>query len=441
MQRFSVAILSSAACLLAAISHAEMVSPPDPVPAAFAAMMANPSDADAALRYARLLASKGQVRPAIAALERVLRLNPRLDNIRLELASLYLAAGSPDAAAVYAQQAVASPAIPPEVAVRARRLLGDAETAASPSLLTGSLFVGGRFDSDANQATSLGTISVFSPIFGIVAVPAPVKAQSDGSIVGNLQLTHRYDLGLPREGSWETNFSSFGQKFVTIPGVYDLVSVQADSGPRIGVGEIGDAAVALRPFVSGSFIGYGTDPFALLYGGGLSTYYTLPSHWSLEVTGSGRFANYQNSTFRPLVSGYSGPEWTMLASPTYAIDSRTAISGSLYYYSSDARQRFYARSGPGGTAAISTDFTVAGHTIGTAARIGLRSVSYDAPDPLIDPTKSRRDLVFEAGLSLIYPVIDNVAAVAQYGFTRLSSNYAVYRFDNHSVTVGLRYGF
>src|SRR5215831_8541642 len=97
--------------------------PPDPVDAAFAEMMAHPGDPDAAVRYARAAAAAGQVRAAIAALERVLRLN-----IRLELASLYLAAGSPDLAALYAEQALASPSIPPDVAARARDLLAQAET-------------------------------------------------------------------------------------------------------------------------------------------------------------------------------------------------------------------------------------------------------------------------------------------------------------------------
>ncbi|WP_431267332.1 hypothetical protein [Dankookia sp. P2] len=57
----------------------------DPLDAAFAAMMRQPGDADATLAYAREAAARGQTRAAIAALERLLRINPRLDNIRLEL--------------------------------------------------------------------------------------------------------------------------------------------------------------------------------------------------------------------------------------------------------------------------------------------------------------------------------------------------------------------
>src|SRR4051812_6377411 len=140
-------------------------------------MIADPANADLAMQYARLAAAAGQTRAAISALERVLRQNPGLDNIRLELASLYMASGSPDLAAVYAREALGSPSIPPDVAQRARELLAQAEKVSSRSLLEISLFAGARHDSDANQASSLSTVSVFAPGLGIVPVTNPVKAQ------------------------------------------------------------------------------------------------------------------------------------------------------------------------------------------------------------------------------------------------------------------------
>jgi tetratricopeptide (TPR) repeat protein len=431
------AVLCGAALLFSAPSWGQPSSA-DPVAAAFAEAMANPGDPDAALRYARLLAANGQVRPAIAALERILRLNPRLDNIRLELASLYLAAGSPDIATLYAEQALASPAIPADVAARARQLLASAEKASSPSLVTGSVFFGARYDTNATQATSLSTILLPG---AFVPVTPAVTAQGAGSVVGSAQLTHRYDLGLQREGTWESNFSLFDQTFAKISSNFNLLATYADTGPRIGVGDIGPVGWAMRPFLSGTFLAYGADPYALQYGGGLSSYFTLPPRWTLELTGTGRFSNYQNSNFRPLLSGYSGPEWTVLASPTYAFDARTAVTGSVFYYSADARQPYFTRSGPGGTAALATDFSIGNYTVGTAVRAGVRHVSYAAPDPFIDPTQSRRDLIFEAGGSLIFPLTESVAAIAQYGFTQLNSNYAIYSFNDHAVTVGLRLTF
>jgi predicted Zn-dependent protease len=143
-------------------------------------MMAEPGNPDAAIDYARIAASRGETRAAIAALERVLRANPALDNIRLELASLYLAAGSPDVAAVYAQEALKSPNIPPDVAVRARELLATAEKRSARSLLTGSIFLGPRWDSNATQATAAATVSAFNPSLGAaVLIPTPVSGAAE----------------------------------------------------------------------------------------------------------------------------------------------------------------------------------------------------------------------------------------------------------------------
>jgi len=416
-------------------------APPDPLAEAFAEMMAHPGDPDAALRYARAAAAAGQPRAAIAALERVLRANPRLDNIRLELASLYLAAGSPDLAALYAEQALASPAIPPDVATRARQLLADAEKASSRSVFTGSFFAGVRYDSDANQATSLATISVFAPGLGLVPVQTPVHAQSSASFVGSGQLSHHYDLGLPREGSWESNLALFDQSFTSVSSNYDLFSSTLDTGPRIGIGEFRGGAIAVRPFLSGSYLAYGSDTYAWLYGGGISNYYSLPPRWSFELTGTGGYANYQNSPFRPTVSGYSGGNWTILAAPTYTFNPSTVATAAVFYYNSNAREQFFARQGPGAYGSIASDFTIWNYTVGISARAGARHLSYGAPDPFLNPNQSQKDWIVEAGLSLVFPIVGRLAAIAQYGYLRENSNYPVFQFDDHAVTVGLRVGF
>jgi tetratricopeptide (TPR) repeat protein len=425
--------------LVPALGHPQP-PPADPVQAAFAEMMAHPNDPDAAVRYARAAAAAGQVRPAIAALERVLRVNPRLDNIRLELASLYLAAGSPDLAALYAEQALASPSIPPDVAERARELLAQAETGASRSVFTGSVFVGGRYDTDANQATSLATISVFSPQLGVVPVQTPVRAQASPSFVANAQFSHRYDLGLQREGSWDTNLASFNQTFSNVPADYNLISSTLDTGPRIGITEIGDGSLALRPFLSGSYLTYSSHSYAWLYGGGLSSYFNLPPRWTVELTATGGYAKYINSNFRPTVADYSGGNWTILAAPTYTFSPGTFLTGAVFYYDSGARQQFFARQGPGAYVSGATEFSLYGYTMGVSARAGARHLSYGAPDPFLNPTQSQKDWIIEAGLSLVFPITTRIAAVAQYGYIRENSNYPIYQFDDHAVTVGLRLG-
>ena len=260
---------------------------------AFTQMMMRPNDPEAAFRYAQAAAKAGQVRAAIAALERVLRIDPSLDNIRLELASLYLAAGSPDAAAIYAREALSSPHIPPDVAARAQQLLAQAEQASARSLLTVSIFAGPRWDSNATQATALSSVPVYSPFVGApVPVIPSITAQSSGSWLTSLQAEHRFDLGLQSDAAWETTFGAFDQRFFSVNHAYNFTLMQLETGPRFSVGDSGSTQLSLRPLVSVNYLAYGDLPYAVLAGGGLSGRALIGSRMTAELTALGRYGNY-----------------------------------------------------------------------------------------------------------------------------------------------------
>ncbi len=409
--------------------------------AAFGEMMARPADPDATMRYARASSAVGDSPAAINALERLLRLNPSLDNVRLELASLHLANGSPELASLYARQALANPTIPQDVAQRARVLLAQAERGAARSVLEVNLYAGARHDSNANEATSLGSVPIFAPGFGgFVDVQNPNTGESDWSMVLGGSVAHRYDLGLQREGSWETNAGFFDQRFATIPRQYDLSIFSIDTGPRIGIADVGsDGTLALRPFFSAGWVGYGGDTYTWLYGGGLTTELRLPPDWTVELTWLGRFGNYQNSQYRPTARDYTGFENSVLAALRYSPTPAMRFSAIAAWYDASARQGYLERESLGGrlVAEMSLPLT-ATYTIGAAARAGVRRVQYDEPDPFLDPTRSRRDTRWEAGASVILPVTGPVSVVVEYDYYDQRSNYSIYRYDNHSISVAVR---
>ncbi|MFL9906530.1 tetratricopeptide repeat protein [Paraburkholderia sp. RL17-337-BIB-A] len=80
---------------------------------AFSAMMADPANAERSFEFACAAASDDDIRGAIAALERILKINPGLANIRLQLGELYLRVNATDLAATYLCQALLAPDIPP----------------------------------------------------------------------------------------------------------------------------------------------------------------------------------------------------------------------------------------------------------------------------------------------------------------------------------------
>lgn len=411
-------------------------------------MVSRPNNAADALEYAKLAAARGQPRAAISALERVLRANPRLDQVRLELASLYLSTGSADLAAAYAQEALQSSSIPADVAVRARTLLAQAEQGSARSLLQFNMFTGLRHDSNATQATALETVSVFSPILGTSVNVAPgIRSHPDWSAVLSAGLSHTYDLGLQTPASWETNASLFGQRFFSIARDYDLLVGQVDTGPRFGIGQIGDAKVSVRPYLTAAWLGFRASTYAWLYGGGVAAQ-VRTDRWNVGLTAQGRFGSFEDSSFRPLSRPYTGPEYSITASGQYALTSSTVLAAAVSYYEANGRLDTFSRHGPGSNVSLTQSFplplplpALAERPAELSVRAGVQVLDYAGPQPIINPFKSRRDAQIEAGTALNVPIWRTVGAVLQYTYFRNSSSYKAYTFDDHSFTLGLRAGF
>ncbi len=415
---------------------------PDQLQVAFREMIARPGDPDAAVRYARIASERGDARAAIAALERVLRINPTLDNIRLEIASIHLATGSPDLAALYARQALSSPTIPTDVAVRAREIVAQAERGAARSLFEVSIFAGVRWDSNANGVTPAGTVPIYTPVQGgflVLPTQLPATGQESWSSILGARAYHRYDLELQREAAWETNASVFDQRFASIPRGYDLSVATLDTGPRIGVAEVGEnGLLSLRPAVRLGWIGYADSTYSWQYGAGLTAELRLPPRWTLELTGTLGFGNYLNSDFRPTARLYTGSEMILNASVGYAITPTTRVTGSVSYFEGDARVDYYARSGFGGFLGLQSAIPIGDYTIGASARFGVRQARYQAPDPTLDPFTKRQDTRWEGGATLVFPVSRSIAITVEYDAFDQRSNYEIYRFDNHAFMAGVR---
>lgn len=440
---FSVAITP----LPAAHAQPPASAPAEPttdLSAAFAAMMQNPADPEAAFRYARLAAAAGQPQAAIAALERVLRINPRLDNIRLELASLYLATGAPEAAGVLLRQALVSPDIPPEVADRARGMLARADQGTSRTRLFGSVFAGARYDTNANEQP-LGGRVVFSPdrtqVFPIQLDPS-FSGRSSWSSVLSGNLTHQWDLGLQREGTLETSLSLYDQRYARVPRDYDISIASLETGPRLGIADLGETgSLTIRPFVSAVAITYADSLYATLLGGGATLQARFGDRWTVGLTGLVQGGNYLNSGFRPRARDNTGVVSTGIASLSYNFDPTTALTLRAGLSRAETRQAYLDNDGWFIGASFGTTFRLGDYAFGAGLRAGYRRRNYDSPDPTIDPNRARRDRRYEAGVTLILPITPTLAATAEFDWYDQRSNIINYRYDNKATILGLRYSF
>ena len=255
----------------------------------------------------------------------------------------------------------------------------------------------------------------------------------------NIQVSHSYDLGLQRASAWETNVSVVDQRFFHINHRYDLEAATLDTGPRIGFGPSNSVAMSARPFATATWLGYGDQTFAGLYGGGGALQMRIGRSWSVDLSGTCRFGNYQNSDFRPSAALYTGVESSAVGTITYALTSRTRAAIAVTYYHANARAAFDARSGPGASLVLATEQTIADRPVALIVHAGVQQISYRTADPLFGMSSGRRDPLIDASGALSIPIQGHIRMVAEYDFTRNNSTYPAYRFSDHSVTLGLRW--
>ncbi|MGH8658984.1 MAG: hypothetical protein ACREV4_11065, partial [Gammaproteobacteria bacterium] len=177
--------------------------PPTPAPSqgaaevryeqALQAMQADLADPERSFEFVEAAVAVGDLRGAIAALERILLINPKLANIKLELGVLYLQVGSAQLAQSYLRQALEAPDVPELVRVRAEEMLARAEAAASRHRFTGLLSLAGRFDTNANAAPA--SVRFVDPFFGDV-VEATLQQE----------FTEREDYSLQALGSFQYGY-------------------------------------------------------------------------------------------------------------------------------------------------------------------------------------------------------------------------------------------
>jgi tetratricopeptide (TPR) repeat protein len=432
-----VLALAVAATCTVSPTRAVGQSGPTDLERAFQATVQNPNDPEAAFRYARLAAAAGQPQAAIAALERVLRINPRLDNVRLELASLYYSVGSNDLAALYARQALNSPDIPPEVAERARQLLALADTGSRRSRFSGTAFAGVRYDTNATEQPLAGVVTLNNQPINLG--PNATGRYSWSSVLST-RLTHQRDLGLQRQANWETNLGLYDQRYGQIPREYDLNAGTLDSGPEVEISRFGAGVLTVRPFVSGTYVLYGDAYYAGFFGGGGSLQF-LSREWTLRLTGILQATNYQNSSFRPTARDNTGGNGSLSASIGYSFGPTTQLTAIVGVSENSTRQEYLNNWGGFGVLAFGTTFTVGTYQLGASTRVGYRRFQYGGPDPFLDPGITRNDRRYEAGATLVAPITGQLALTLEYDYLNVKSNIELFEYDNHTTILGLRVNF
>jgi Tetratricopeptide repeat len=416
--------------------------------ALFQQMFRDPANLDVTFAYADVSARLGDYEAAVSALERMLLFNPDLPRVQLELGALYYRMGSYELARDYFDKAAAANP-PPEVRARVEQYLADIDRSQSRHHLSGYVFFGGQYQSDANVA---GSSQILTPVFPFpVLLNTPFTKQASGSIFGSGSLLYSYDMETQNRDTLEvTSVGYLSHYFNAAVNRLDLSLLEVTAGPRFNFpngGLIGDKAASLKPYIIGDEVGLGWNQYFAAGGPGIEYQEIVWNDLALKAAFEFRHKNYANAPDRPLSTGLNGNDQLVTLSATKPITENSLLNLEFDYLNQSTQLAFYTNA----TYAVSGSYRIRyGDPIGitsqpweTTAFLGRAWSYYAAPDPCCNTSgnpvmpglSTQLTQRWRFGLTQTWPISAAVAIVAQVERDIISSNLPLYSYNNTSFLV------
>jgi tetratricopeptide (TPR) repeat protein len=437
---FKVAgVLLIALGLMASLSFAQSNNASQPVKSeayeqAFADLMEDPSNPENSFRFAKQAIRSGDLQGGITAFERILKINPGLDNIKLELGILYLRVGASDLAKQYLSEALASPEIPLPVKNRAKTILKQAEKAASPHSYSFRVGLGAQYDDNA-------TSSPTSPEVLVAGNPALLDeaslGESDSALVFSASFQHVYNLNSQIGNQLETSFSYSNRSYDESTEI-DSEYLALQIGPRFYFGEILNPSWSMQPFLRVSSLDLDDSKYqdTIDLGLNVSKLFGVTNMTTFRIMYSDN--DFSNSARRPTASERTGEDidLDLRFSKNFRsnIQAYFSLGGNQREAEVTYQERKIWRTAAGLTKSYRAPFGLR-QRWNSSVGISYSDISYDAPDPAIDPINEREEerAQFSWNNTLVFN--RNYYATASIYYIDNSANIPNYEYDNTGINL------
>lgn len=431
---------------LAHVAHAQ--APADPkelesqYDAAFEEMLRRPADLDVLFKFATLATQTGDLEGAISALERMLLINPELPRVRLELGVLYYRLGSYEVARTYLERALASPNLPAEVRSRAQTFMAEVESRQKRSTLSGEVFLGWRYQSNANLGPTTSSVRLFGQTANLnqSSVGAP-----DWGIVSSVQIRHRYDFGRQDRSALESQLTAYANRQFTLTQA-NVALLDFTSGPRFQVFDGIFEDVTLKPFGTAGHIWVNDTPYYGSYGAGLEAAVLLLDQLRNTSTFVFRRHDHTDTWYLTTNSQFRGMEYAGSTTFQYLLTPLVSLfaTGNVTRYQTDqVLSQNYELWGAGGGVSFRFDDPLFKTALPWTITLsyGYQWWRYDAPDITVDPNTQRRQLDSVLNLVFSVPLDERTTFTLSGGRFVRTATLPNYAFDNNNVMFGIGWRF
>ena len=406
--------------------------------ALFQQMLARPQDLDTMFEFAQVAGRLGNFESAISTLERMLILNPNLPRVRLELGVLYFRLGSYEIARTYLSEALASENLPATVERRIHTYLNEAQRELSPHKVSGTVFFGLRFQSNANAAPSSSIVRARGRD-AVLDDTFTEQDDVDAFLAGSVK--HSYDFQNQRRDSWESELLAYASRQFDLSDL-NLTVLELRTGPRFSlVSDAFDVIARIHPYALANVVRLDDRQLFRTLGGGIRLTKPISDKLVTEGWYEFRHEDFSNSTVRPNARDFTGQEHELGLSAELSLSAKTRVGGRAAFIDDNARARFNDNWELSMATWLVHDYEAPlavsswPWTVSLAAERSFKR--HAAPDPSIDPLTRRSDREWRLSFSNTVRFSKNWALETQLLYTEVDSKLPNFELKNTAITFGL----
>jgi hypothetical protein len=395
----------------------------------------HPDDYQTVFEYVRVSEELNDYEAAIGALERLLFYNPELTRVKYELATLYYRSGSYQLAVDYFKKALASPDLDPDTRSRIEAYLPLADKENSPVRTSVFLQTGIRYQSNATY-TPFG--DMIDSGFGFT-LPLDLSQPHgpDWNAFALGLLANDIDFGNAPGDQFETRVAGYATDQFAIPSL-NVGLVNGSFGPRFALAPVTWPGLTIKPYVVGTAAWIAGAPYMSQGGGGLTMAapfgkmltITPSVEWQRAVYGSADPGNQLGSADLLIASAHAGLK----------LNNVVTFNGSFFYQRADADMPDQSNT------QYSEQFSIAFHFDPPFERIaqkwtvtpfvGFTQTAFDQPNPAIDPSITRSETSWQAGVAFNTPLTSHFGVAGAVTYQTTASNIVNYSYDDWSAIIG-----
>lgn len=409
-------------------------------------IQASPKDYEATFRYVNVSTELHDYEASIGALERLLMFNPKLARAEKELGFLYARLGAWAPASEHLHAALEGDL---DVAQKAQieAQLPEIEKQNQPNRLSVRIHTGLRSQSNANFFPANNLFQL-----GGVGVPSlNASRQGDVNAFQLIQAAHDYDFENQRGDQMETRVTGYATEQFRLP-QYSLTMFSASTGPRVFIPQNLINSFSVRPYLSGVVSTLGSVNYINTGGAGVGFRGVMESGLSVEPGFEWRSLwvnrNYGLNGVSPLgpvpystaSTIASGDALTGYLSGSYPLTEAVTFEGRAAYSRANANYAPQSSDQVDLQSMFKIGVAAPHPSIGrswTIAPYGrFTHLTFDAANPLINPSVARRDAAWSGGVMLDAPITNLFGFSGNLEFWRNYSNIQNFSTQNMSVTFG-----